>query len=85
MYSGMRLWRNEIIYWWNFTANELIGIASTTLGFIALIPGVGTAVGLGGLAVISAGSLILGLVSNSDLGKNTVIANWNDTSICKKW
>ena len=67
----------------NLTVNELIGITSTALGFIALIPGVGTAVGLGGLALISAGSLVLGLVGNSDLGKNEVIADWNDTSICQ--
>lgn len=65
----------------NLTANELLGIASTTLGVIALVPGVGTIVGLSGLALIGAGSLVLGLISNSELGKDTTIAKWDTRRI----
>ena len=66
----------------NLTANELLGITSTALGVIAVIPGVGTAIGLGGLALISAGSLVLGLMSNTELGSSTTIANWDTRGTC---
>lgn len=64
------------------TANEALGLASSTLGAIALIPGVGTAVGVGGLAILASGSLIIGLISNSDVGDDTVIAEFNFYDKC---
>lgn len=66
----------------NLTANDLLGLTSTALGVVALVPGVGTAVGLGGLALISAGSLVLGLISNTEIGSSTTIANFDTKNKC---
>lgn len=66
------------------TANEALGIASSTLGVLVLIPGMGTVIGISGLVVLGSGSIIIGLMSDLDMGKDTTIANFNTHNTCNQ-
>ncbi len=48
----------------NITTGDVLSGISFALGVITLVPGVGTAVGVGGLILLSAGSLMFGIASD---------------------